>query len=106
MSRQSKEFQNIEDNTKVENEIKESDMAEEEDILTSLTDDIEKEKDDEIIILDEKEQDDLLNFYDNELEISMDDELSVQIHKNSEIEIESELEIGLNELEFEHEPIK
>jgi len=80
----------------VENEIKESDVNEE-DILNSLTNDIEKEKDDEIIILDEKEQEDLLNFYDNELEISMDDELSNSDTKNSGIEIESELEIGMND---------
>jgi hypothetical protein len=102
--RESKEFQIIEDNNKVEDEIKESDVTEE-DILTSLTNDIEKEKDDEIIILDEKEQEDLLNFYDNELEISMDDELSNSGTKNGGIEIESELEIGINELEFEHEPL-
>ena len=104
LEQESKEFQNIEDNNKVENEIKETEVAEE-DILTSLTNDIEKEKDDEIIILDEREQEDLLNFYDNELEISMDDELSNSGTKNGEIEIESELEIGLNELEFEHEPL-
>ena len=49
----------------------------EEDVLASLTEEIEKDKnkDDEIIILDEKEQEDLLNFYDNELEISIDDDL-------------------------------
>ncbi len=50
----------------------------EEDVLASLTEEIEKDKnkDDEIIILDEKEQEDLLNFYDNELEISIDDDLA------------------------------
>ena len=48
----------------------------EENVLASLTEEFEKDKnaDDEIIILDEKEQEDLLNFYDNELEISIDDE--------------------------------
>ena len=101
---QSIESQNIEDHNKVENEINEPNMVEEEDILNSLTDEIEKEKDDEIIILDEKEQEDLLNFYDNELEISIDDDLSVSNKKNNEIEIDNELGTGLTELEFEHEP--
>ena len=49
--------------------------TDEENVLASLTADIENDKDDEIIILDEKEEEDLLNFYDNELEISIDDDI-------------------------------
>ncbi|MBE0538186.1 MAG: hypothetical protein IH620_00625 [Ignavibacterium sp.] len=61
-----------------------------EEILASLTDEIEKNKDDEIIILDEKEQEDLLNFYDNELEISIDDDLTPLNKKLNEDIIDDE----------------
>ena len=75
----------------------------EEDVLASLTEEIEKDKnkDDEIIILDEKEQEDLLNFYDNELEISIDDDLPRGKDKNSESDENASDEI--NELVFEHD---
>ena len=75
----------------------------EENVLASLTEEIEKDrnKDDEIIILDEKEQEDLLNFYDNELEISIDDDLPVT--KDDKTIIDSD-EDQIVELEFEHEP--
>ena len=75
----------------------------EEDVLASLTEEIEKDKnkDDEIIILDEKEQEDLLNFYDNELEISIDDDLPIGKDKNPESDENSSDEI--NELVFEHD---
>ena len=75
----------------------------EEDVLASLTEEIEKEKekDDEIVILDEKEQEDLLNFYDNELEISIDDDLPIA--KDKATEIDEILPIEINELEYEHE---
>lgn len=75
----------------------------EEDVLASLTEEIEKDKDDEIVILDEKEQEDLLNFYDNELEISIDDDMPLTKTINTEIDEKSSAEI--NELEFEHEPL-
>ena len=77
----------------------------EEDVLASLTEEIEKEKDkdDEIVILDEKEQEDLLNFYDNELEISIDDDMPLTKTINTETDENSSAEI--NELEFEHEPL-
>ena len=75
----------------------------EEDVLASLTEEIEKNKDDEIVILDEKEQEDLLNFYDNELEISIDDDMPLTKTINTEIDEKSSAEI--NELEFEHEPL-
>jgi|WetSurMetagenome_2_1015567.scaffolds.fasta_scaffold91925_1 hypothetical protein len=106
VEKSAEEFQNFEDLKDVSSENKESNLVKEEDVLTSLTDEIEKEKDDEIIILDDKEQEDLLNFYDNELEISIDDDLSVSDNKKGEIQIDSELEIGMTELEFEHEPLK
>ena len=75
----------------------------EEDVLASLTEEIEKDKnkDDEIIILDEKEQEDLLNFYDNELEISIDDDLPIAKDKNPESVENASDEI--NELVFEHD---
>ena len=75
----------------------------EEDVLASLTEEIEKDKntDDEIIILDEKEQEDLLNFYDNELEISIDDDLPIGKDKNPESDENNSDEI--NELVFEHD---
>ena len=75
----------------------------EEDVLASLTEEIEKDKnkDDEIIILDEKEQEDLLNFYDNELEISIDDDLPIGKDKNPESVENASDEI--NELVFEHD---
>ena len=72
-------------------------------MLASLTEEIEKDKDDEIVILDEKEQEDLLNFYDNELEISIDDDMPLTKTINTEIDENSSAEI--NELEFEHEPL-
>lgn len=75
----------------------------EEDVLASLTEEIEKDKDDEIVILDEKEQEDLLNFYDNELEISIDDDMPLTKTINTETDENSSAEI--NELEFEHEPL-
>jgi len=75
----------------------------EEDVLASLTEEIEKDKDDEIVILDEKEQEDLLNFYDNELEISIDDDIPLTKTINTETDENSSAEI--NELEFEHEPL-
>ena len=64
----------------------EQEPVEEEDVLASLTDEIEKEKDEEIIILDEKEQEDLLNFYDNELEISIDDDIPGDKTKKTDTE--------------------
>ncbi len=75
----------------------------EEDVLAGLTEEIEKDKnkDDEIIILDEKEQEDLLNFYDNELEISIDDDLPIGKDKNPESDENASDEI--NELIFEHD---
>ena len=75
----------------------------EEDVLATLTEEIEKDKnkDDEIIILDEKEQEDLLNFYDNELEISIDDDLPIGKDKNPESVENASDEI--NELVFEHD---
>ena len=75
----------------------------EEDVLESLTDEIGKDKDDEIIILDEKEQEDLLNFYDNELEISIDDDLPIS--KGAESNPNSDIIGQLDDLEFEHESI-
>ena len=76
----------------------------EEDVLASLTEEIEKDKnrEDEIIILDEKEQEDLLNFYDNELEISIDDDLPFK--KDSELKDDENPSDEINELIFEHEP--
>jgi hypothetical protein len=75
----------------------------EEDVLASLTEEIEKDKDkdEEIVILDEKEQEDLLNFYDNELEISIDDDSPISNDKATEIDVN--LPIEINELEYEQE---
>lgn len=76
----------------------------EEDVLASLTEEIEKDKnrEDEIIILDEKEQEDLLNFYDNELEISIDDDLPLK--KDNGLKDDENPSDELNKLIFEHEP--
>lgn len=76
----------------------------EEDVLASLTEEIEKDKnrEDEIIILDEKEQEDLLNFYDNELEISIDDDLPLK--KDNGLKDDENPSDEINELIFEHEP--
>ena len=74
----------------------EQDDVDEEDVLASLTDEIEKEKEDEIVILDDKEQEDLLNFYDNELEISINDDLPSSISEKSELDID---EVGKSELD-------
>lgn len=82
----------------------EQEPVEEEDVLASLTDEIEKEKDEEIIILDEKEQEDLLNFYDNELEISIDDDIPGDKTKKTNFKTDIDLESGIGDLEFEHEP--
>ena len=93
----------IEDNPISDQEPVEQETIKEEDILASLTNDIEKEKDDEIIILDEKEQEDLLNFYDNELEISIDDNISTEKITKSDIVADGDLEIEINDIEMEHE---
>jgi hypothetical protein len=69
----------------------------EEEFLTSLTEEIEKSNDEEIIILDEKEQEDLLNFYDNELEISIDDEVDLPNKKDEKIDS------VISDMELEHE---
>lgn len=74
----------------------------EEELLFNLTEEIDKDSNEEIIILDDKEQEDLLNFYDNELEISIDDEadsLKTDLVVNQEAEIDSDT----NELNLEHE---
>ncbi|MDP2362159.1 MAG: hypothetical protein Q8M94_00160 [Ignavibacteria bacterium] len=86
-----------------DNRLNIQESVEEEDILASLTDEIEKEKDEEIIILDEKEQEDLLNFYDNELEISIDDDIPADKIKKRDTEVEKDLEAEIGDLEFEHE---
>ncbi len=78
-------------------------VVDEEDVLANLTDGIEKEKDDEIIVLDEKEQEDLLNFYDNELEISIDDDLPNSTNKKTESDIDDTFKSELDISEFEHE---
>lgn len=57
----------IEDKTESTNEAEE--------ILNSFTEDLEKNQEEEIIILDEKEEENLLDFYDNEVEITIDDDL-------------------------------
>lgn len=83
--------------------IKEERTLNEEEFLTSLTEEIEKTKDDEIIILDDKEQEDLLNFYDNELEISIDDDNDKSVKSNDENDISKKVDEVMNELEFEQE---
>ncbi len=75
----------------------------EEYVLTSLTDEIEKEKEDEIIILDDKEQEDLLNFYDNELEISINDDFPSSISEKSELDIDEVVKSELDNSELELE---
>ena len=74
----------------------------EEEVLASLTSEIETNDIDEIIILDEKEQEDLLNFYDNELEISIeDDSQSEGFNTKKDDELSEDLEIV--DMAFEHE---
>jgi len=92
----------------VHNSVEESESLlkesiDEEDVLASLTEEIEKDKDDEIVILDEKEQEDLLNFYDNELEISIDDDLPIR--KELKSEDETEIQDQISVLEFEHDTV-
>jgi len=82
---------------------KEEKTLNEEEFLTSLTEEIEKTQDDEIIILDDKEQEDLLNFYDNELEISIDDDVDKTSIQKNDIEINKKIDETISELEFEHE---
>lgn len=82
---------------------KEEKTLNEEEFLTSLTEEIEKTQDDEIIILDDKEQEDLLNFYDNELEISIDDDVDKTSIQKNDIEINQKIDETISELEFEHE---
>jgi hypothetical protein len=82
---------------------KEERTISEEEFLTSLTEEIEKSGEEEIIILDEKEQEDLLNFYDNELEISIDDDLPSPDKKVDESNLDISLDPKIEALEFEHE---
>ena len=73
-----------------------------EEVLANLTNELEINEDDEIIILDDKEQEDLLNFYDNELEISIDDDSQ----SDSEISLtntNSDEDLELVNLSLEHE---
>ncbi|MFZ1517880.1 MAG: hypothetical protein WAU11_03850 [Ignavibacteriaceae bacterium] len=73
-----------------------------EEVLANLTNELEINEDDEIIILDDKEQEDLLNFYDNELEISIDDDSQSE----SEISLtntNSDEDLELVNLSLEHE---
>lgn len=79
--------------------IKELALTEEE-LLSNLTEEIEKTSDDEIIILDEKEQEDLLNFYDNELEISIEDDNETN---KKDLDLETEIDAEIGELKLEHE---
>jgi hypothetical protein len=74
----------------------------EEEVLASLTNEIETNDDDEIIILDEKEQEDLLNFYDNELEISIEDESQSDLSKTKKDDELAE-DLDIVNMAFEHE---
>jgi hypothetical protein len=74
----------------------------EEELLSNLTEEIDKVNSEEIIILDEKEQEDLLNFYDNELEISIDDDNDI-LKKNLEVDQETEIDIDISEVKLERE---
>ncbi len=74
----------------------------EEELLFNLTEEIDKDSNEEIIILDDKEQEDLLNFYDNELEISIDDETD-SLKTDFAVTQEAELDSDTNELNLEHE---
>lgn len=74
----------------------------EEELLFNLTEEIDKDSNEEIIILDDKEQEDLLNFYDNELEISIDDETD-SLKTDFAVNQEAELDSDTNELNLEHE---
>lgn len=92
------EFQKLEGNPEPEL----TEQLNNEEILAKLTDDLEKNNDEEIIILDEKEQEDLLNFYDNELEISIDDDLKPLNEKlNEEVVDDEGVEIDEPEMEPE-----
>ena len=87
-----------ESNERVEtNEEKQEVLNEDEKILASLTDDIEKNQEDEIIIWDDKEEEDLLKFYDDEIEISIDDD---EIKKEDVFTEKIEEEIIENDTEF------
>ncbi len=74
----------------------------EEELLSNLTEEIDKVNSEEIIILDEKEQEDLLNFYDNELEISIDDDNDI-LKKNLEADQETEIDTDISEVKLERE---
>jgi len=74
----------------------------EEELLSNLTEEIEKADNGEIIILDDKEQEDLLNFYDNELEISIDDDNDI-LKENFEVDQDLEIGTDINELKLERE---
>lgn len=74
----------------------------EEELLFNLTEEIDKDSNEEIIILDDKEQEDLLNFYDNELEISIDDETD-SLKTDFAVNQEAESDSDTNELNLEHE---
>lgn len=92
-----------EDELKISSSTENRTLSEEE-FLTSLTEEIEKTQDDEIIILDDKEQEDLLNFYDNELEISIDDDdLTNKKIITGDENIEEKVDRVIGEIEFEHE---
>lgn len=87
----------------------EQEILSDEKILSELTEELDKEKNDEIIILDDKEHENLLNFYDNELEISVDEEISMIEDNGSEMIIDDSLEdqedkeVEIQEKEI-HEP--
>jgi hypothetical protein len=90
----------IESNSNIKDEnINESN--EDEKVLDSFIEDVEKNDDDEIIIVDEKEEN-LLDFFDNENEISIDDDEGIKIEDfKSEIQnIEDEEKDELNFVEM------
>ncbi|HQI40251.1 MAG: hypothetical protein B6D44_07170 [Ignavibacteriales bacterium UTCHB2] len=93
----------IEDIKKVDvlEPVQETPLTEEE-LLSNLTEEIEKADNGEIIILDDKEQEDLLNFYDNELEISIDDDNDI-LQENFEVDQDLEIDTDINALKLERE---
>lgn len=62
-----------------------------------------KEDEEEIIIVDDKEENNLLNFFDDETEIAIDDTVEIQRELKNEVESQEDTSIDISDINFEKE---
>lgn len=96
----------VETEPEIKKDIEIEEITNSEEILEELTQDVEKDHDEEEVleILDEDQEEELLNFYDEELEISIDDD--IENHKknnNKDSELSDLVDDTLSEINDERE---